>query len=491
MESHAVWNRQQNSRQVLAVFEEAIKNPSYRWFSFSFCCFWIWFWAVSRSSLLFPRSVADVASLFRLLPVLVGAVTFVALGLWFRRRPFLVGTKRGVYVSYIAMSIGCGICVLSTQGLLSLDLTVLCYIAGSVVMGVAAVFVQIEYARVLGVMGSQRALVQIVLSTLESVLIVALLGVAPPVLAEACVVVLPLLGLFAFLQARKALITAQVLKHGFDHELLLPWRLLVTLFSQGVAVEAFRFALASSYMSYGSLNAICTVASIVAIVVTSLFFRLNYNNLIYHVGFVAMASGFLLIACLPGYAALGAFLILTGSRYVNFLAWSLFAYFIKNKGLPATWVLAWPTAFLLLGMYTGGLISDTLARTGLPSHTPVLAMILSFALLVVALFMLSSRNLLTGWGMVHPGASDLASDSLAEVRQQLAEYYDLTNREGEILACIARGRNSAHIAEELGISYATVKTHLRNIYDKTGVHSKQELMSIIEHETLVLQGEHA
>ncbi|WP_418997873.1 response regulator transcription factor [Adlercreutzia equolifaciens] len=56
----------------------------------------------------------------------------------------------------------------------------------------------------------------------------------------------------------------------------------------------------------------------------------------------------------------------------------------------------------------------------------------------------------------------------------------LTRREREILGYLARGRSARYIAEDLVLSENTVWAHIKRIYSKTGVHTKQELMSIVE-----------
>lgn len=47
--------------------------------------------------------------------------------------------------------------------------------------------------------------------------------------------------------------------------------------------------------------------------------------------------------------------------------------------------------------------------------------------------------------------------------------YDLSKREREVLAWIARGKSNAMISDILNISPHTVDTHLRRVYDKLGV----------------------
>ena len=48
----------------------------------------------------------------------------------------------------------------------------------------------------------------------------------------------------------------------------------------------------------------------------------------------------------------------------------------------------------------------------------------------------------------------------------------LTHREREVLNCLARGLSTPAIADELGISRATVRNHVQNILQKLEVHTK-------------------
>jgi two-component system, NarL family, response regulator DevR len=53
----------------------------------------------------------------------------------------------------------------------------------------------------------------------------------------------------------------------------------------------------------------------------------------------------------------------------------------------------------------------------------------------------------------------------------------LTPREREVLKLMAEGCSSREIAERLGISYATVRSHIRSFDGKLGVHSKIEAVA--------------
>jgi DNA-binding NarL/FixJ family response regulator len=58
--------------------------------------------------------------------------------------------------------------------------------------------------------------------------------------------------------------------------------------------------------------------------------------------------------------------------------------------------------------------------------------------------------------------------------QKPAVVVNLTEREKEVLAALAKGYAYKEIAGQLNISFETVRTHLRTIYEKLHVHSRTE-----------------
>jgi DNA-binding NarL/FixJ family response regulator len=63
-------------------------------------------------------------------------------------------------------------------------------------------------------------------------------------------------------------------------------------------------------------------------------------------------------------------------------------------------------------------------------------------------------------------------------RQAASEMVKLTGREQEILALLAEGFLYKEIGDRLGISFSTVRAHLRNIYEKLHVQSRTEAAAI-------------
>jgi two-component system response regulator DevR len=69
-------------------------------------------------------------------------------------------------------------------------------------------------------------------------------------------------------------------------------------------------------------------------------------------------------------------------------------------------------------------------------------------------------------------------------RSMDVQVESLTAREKEVLRLMAEGVSSREIASRLGISYATVRTHIRSLGSKLGVHSK--LQAIVRARELAL-----
>lgn len=79
------------------------------------------------------------------------------------------------------------------------------------------------------------------------------------------------------------------------------------------------------------------------------------------------------------------------------------------------------------------------------------------------------RTVAQGGTLITPSA---IATLLNRRRQTESQRESLTPREKEVLRLMAEGTSSRDIASKLGISYATVRTHIRSLDAKLGVHSK-------------------
>jgi DNA-binding NarL/FixJ family response regulator len=85
---------------------------------------------------------------------------------------------------------------------------------------------------------------------------------------------------------------------------------------------------------------------------------------------------------------------------------------------------------------------------------------------------------------VHRGGSPMTSQIARKIVQSfqqrptgIAETHKLTAREAEVLDYLAQGYLYKEIADVLKISYTTVNTHIRHIYEKLHVTSRTEAVS--------------
>ncbi|MFQ5817884.1 MAG: response regulator [Terriglobia bacterium] len=61
----------------------------------------------------------------------------------------------------------------------------------------------------------------------------------------------------------------------------------------------------------------------------------------------------------------------------------------------------------------------------------------------------------------------------------------LSNREMEVVRCVALGLRNKEVADKLGVSEATVKNHLTSVYAKLGVSDRLELILYVIHHRLI------
>jgi len=83
----------------------------------------------------------------------------------------------------------------------------------------------------------------------------------------------------------------------------------------------------------------------------------------------------------------------------------------------------------------------------------------------------SLKEILTGGAPVNAHIARKMLDMFARFGAPRGEY-DITRAEKDILHLLVEGEPKKQIAHQLGISFHTVDTHLRNIYTKLQVHNR-------------------
>src|SRR5579872_2433003 len=83
----------------------------------------------------------------------------------------------------------------------------------------------------------------------------------------------------------------------------------------------------------------------------------------------------------------------------------------------------------------------------------------------------SIEELQTGGAPMSPSIARMVISSMHRRPVQINPY-GLTAREGDVLTSLSKGNSYKLIANEFGISIDTVRTHIKNVYEKLQVHSQ-------------------
>lgn len=195
----------------------------------------------------------------------------------------------------------------------------------------------------------------------------------------------------------------------------------------------------------------------------------------YRLAVLLMVGGFIAVPLLERVGVAGVAVVLAGYLGVFSVLVSLFLIMGRIAGRDATASIARGFAALFAGEILGVLAgAGALAAFGGAGSAPVLVTLAGVAALYAYLFLFTDRDLAALSVVVSK------SDRFGEVCARIAASAKLSKREAEILPLALRGRTAERIAGEFFISKNTVDTHLRRIYAKCGVHTRQELIDLGE-----------
>lgn len=181
---------------------------------------------------------------------------------------------------------------------------------------------------------------------------------------------------------------------------------------------------------------------------------------------------------LPALQPVTSVLSSAGFAIVGLSVWCSMASLCRALPLESPLVFSW--GFCLLGVFFGcGLV----AILGIGTAGRTLCLVLfAFYLALIALYF--ARN------SKEERESRVAAPPVVDTRSfihrrcdELADEYGISPREKEVLFYLGRGYNHTYIAKKLFVSENTVRTHVRHIYAKLGVSSREELLDLIDEKT--------
>lgn len=158
--------------------------------------------------------------------------------------------------------------------------------------------------------------------------------------------------------------------------------------------------------------------------------------------------------------------------------WCSMASAARSVPLNATFVFPACLALLALAFVVG---LCGIAFIGTDGRTICLIMLTVYLTLIAISFAQGTRN--REGRRTEPRGTDDSRTYIHRRCDVLAAERGLSPREREVLYYLGRGYNHGYVAEKLYISENTVRTHVRHIYGKLAVGSREELLALIDAES--------
>lgn len=357
-----------------------------------------------------------------------------------------------------------------------------------VLYGASLIIICLAWAHVLGHVEFRTAIFYSTLVCVAAYALNILLGYVPTSMRAVCYLVVFAAGVLAPLVALRPGASALThktteapaetphgsLEHNSTSALLSTLRLPMV----GLLLFAFMMALGKSRV-FGIIDTECFAGFVAAVCILPLFALTgdkSLASLIYRViapiigGVVVVllaipSAGVHSVAFVCVYVFLSALAILAFANVLAIInAGEFSAEFVTSLGMFGG------CAVSLAGIYwaqaSGGLQD---------SQTAIFVLIAFYCAFMMIYLGWESWKLVSAPNEERPEIPTAAQDWMLR-----AEAAGLTKRETEILSYLGRGHSIIYIAEKLFISESTVRTHVKHIYAKLGIHAKEELFAFID-----------
>lgn len=355
--------------------------------------------------------------------------------------------------------------------------------AGFAAASFAATWLSLSWQEYLATQGARAAVLGFACMTLLGIALFFIVGFFPQKVALVVCVVLPIAADLSLRPHRGARFFANIDQPFGTRELCRTiahdWspRLMAIICMLALVYGAVRTAAASQETSAGVGLWIRAAGgmSVASVVAGLVIFYAQKRGIIkaFYVALPLSACAVVVFAMpFDTHAETAVFMASCGYNLVYYMVWIVMLEKACSRQLPVLGLFA----SLWLASYVGILAGQVTAL--LWPVDPVYLNYLMLLIVVAASLLLVRMNgklVVSKDTMNSPEESPIAQKAL-----EIAEEAKLSPRETEILTIWLNGHNAAYIEETLHISRNTVKTHLKHIYQKTGIASKEDLLRMRE-----------
>jgi DNA-binding CsgD family transcriptional regulator len=253
----------------------------------------------------------------------------------------------------------------------------------------------------------------------------------------------------------------------------------------GLSSIVFHFAENALFFHGSILRLTGGIIIMAAAICIAVFFRRGVVATVYRFTYLTVVFGTLLTLVIPHDSQINTVILFTGSTAIMIVGASILLNFAHRQLYHPVRVVSLGVVSIITGNLSVRCVFAWIAGfgDGLEISYSILVLLLTALFIIADSFFLTETTLLSLESDSHIMLHD---DNHTEeiVRQtrvsRFEDDFGLTQREREVLRLLIAGRSSRRIQEELFISESTANTHIRHIYGKVGIHSRQELLDVLE-----------
>ncbi|MCL1891657.1 MAG: helix-turn-helix transcriptional regulator [Coriobacteriia bacterium] len=393
---------------------------------------------------------------------------------------------------------------------------------GSILKGVATAVFVMKIGELFGMLSPRLNFLYVGLAQIVVAVIYSAIASMPPLSLSLNASSLIFGGLFCSLPLLAALLagccrkaavgkTVEDYKETIKHLPFEFWRLtaLTALLAlMTYMVKAMAFSEQPSTTLFGSSYAILVhllLGGLMIIVALRLKTRyINFGKIILVLAIIVACS----IACIPVIGSAGLIwnpLFYIVSTVFEFLIWSMLAIIVFQRKVSSIIVFGFGRGSFVLASAFGWALGIFVVPVFIsPSNSFVIWLMCAGVVLLLSLLLFSekiSERLFLSGGDEESSFENIMSmstiekssnqdnqekqekrDDFEQAVERLAKSNGLSVRETETFSYLAKGYSSSAIAEKLLVSWNTARSHTQNVYMKLSVHSRQELIVLIEKE---------
>lgn len=145
--------------------------------------------------------------------------------------------------------------------------------------------------------------------------------------------------------------------------------------------------------------------------------------------------------------------------------------FSEKAVYSAGWLTAYLATFAFCSM---------LDEAVLPYFVEHAQMIVLYTAVLVACYLMANLIERKDKTRILDSALKLSENQIKIIYDEIAAEYGLTGRERDTLALLAKGYSRPLICEKLVIAESTARSHTKHVYQKLGIHSREELYRLVE-----------